>query len=150
MRRSSFLVLLSFAACGAPPPIREVHPSPAAASISPSMPDDDVVAFLNGKAITRREVADHALATDGKGLIDQFIRWKVRTDRVRELGISNSADELKARGRAILENFRLSQGDAAYKHQLAEAGLSEDEYVARFATTPEFSDRLSLEKAFLT
>src|SRR2546425_1183860 len=79
------------------PPIVEVpHGSPTLAppTASPSMSDDEVVAFLNGRPITRREVADRALAVDGKNLIDQFIRWRVRGDRVKELGIVNTDDEL--------------------------------------------------------
>jgi len=144
-----FPLLVALAACAAPPPVRVAAPKPGpVVPAEMSMTEDEVVALLNGRPVTRREVADHALAADGKNLIDQYIRWKVRTDRVRELGIVNTPEELKARARAILDTFRRTEGEEAYRKQLEEAGLTEDQYVDRFTATPGFPDRLSLEKAF--
>lgn len=149
------LAALLLAACAAPrPPIVEVRPAPtpspapSPAPVRPSMADDEIVALVNGRPLTSREVTDRAMAADGRSLIDQYIRWKLRSDRVASLGIVNSEEELKARARVILDGFRLGEGEEAYKRQLADAGMTEEEYIRRFSATPEFSDRLAIEKAF--
>ena len=110
------------------------------------MSDDEIVAFLDGRPLSRREVTDRAMEVDGRGLIDQYVRWKLRRDRLAELGISNTEEELRARARVILDAFRLGEGEEAYRRQLEDAGLTEDEYIRRFSATPEFADQAKLDK----
>jgi hypothetical protein len=145
------LLALLLAACGAPPS-REfpAAPPPDNAFDPEGRPDpgeDAIVAFVDGEPVRWRVVADRAMATRGKELIDQYIRWKLRQDRIRDLGIANTADELRGRARAILDVFRKQAGEAELTKRLDEQKVTEAEYIERFVTNPEFDDHVKSEKA---
>ena len=145
MRRSWFL-LAALAACSSPP-----EPDPRTQPpISMNLPDDEIVARLYGRPVTRREVTERAMTADGWRLVEDYAKWRVRHDRIAELGIENTEAELRARARVIIDAFRKSNGDATFREQLAAAGFkSEEEYVAKFIAKPEFSERLAAEKALV-
>ncbi len=145
MRRLPFL-LATLAACSSTPDSDPVTPPP----IGMSLPDDEVVARLNGRAITRREVTDRAMAVDGRKLVEDYAKWRVRQDRLSELGVTNTETELRARANVIIDAFRRSNGEAKFREQLAAAGFkTEEEYLATFTKKPEFSERLAVEKALV-
>jgi len=140
--------LLLLAACETAPVTPATAPNPPPPDVM-NLPDDDIVAVLNGKPVMRREVTERAMAAEPKRLIDDFIKWRVRVDRVREVGIENTPDEISARAHAILDDFRRANGEEALKKQLAETGLTEAQYVDKFARTAEFAERVAVEKAIV-
>ena len=48
-----------------------------------------------------RDVVDHSMASRGRELIDKYIQWKLRKDKLEELGIRNSPDDLRRRAQVI-------------------------------------------------
>ncbi len=138
-------VLLAAAACGAPDPAPPKDPGP----IGMNLPEDEIVAFLNGKPVMRRDVTDRAMLADGKRLIDAYIGWRVRQDRIESLGITNTSGEIQMRAKAIVAYTRRTSGDDQVKAELAKANLTEEEYIQRWASNPILPERLAEEKALV-
>ncbi|HEY3225963.1 MAG TPA: peptidylprolyl isomerase [Planctomycetota bacterium] len=142
--------LLLAAACAAPGP-RETPAAPPPnifdppASADPQ--DDAVVAFIDEQPVRWRDVVDRAMSARGKELIDQYILWKLRRERIQELGIRNTPEELRNRAKVGLEAKRAQVGDEDLKKWLAAQKLTEAEVIERLAQNPEFDESVKNEKA---
>jgi len=141
------------AACGAPGP-RETPaaPPPSNPGItdptpSPIPQDDPVVAFIDEQPVRWRAVVDRAMTARGKELIDQYILWKLRRERIQELGIRNTPEELRKRAKIGLDAKRAQVGDEALKKWLDAQKLTEAEALDRLAQNPEFDEVVKNEKA---
>jgi hypothetical protein len=143
--RVALPLLLAAAACGAPNPAPPKDPGP----IGMNLPEDEIVAFLNGKPVMRRDVTDRAMLSEGKRLIDAYVGWRVRKDRIETLGITNTAEEIQRRAKAIVEYTRRTSGEEQVKAELAKAKLTEAEYIERWASNPILPERLAEEKALI-
>ena len=152
MRPWRFLPALILAAgCGAParsefpaaPPPRNPGDVPSAADPQ----DNPVVAFIDGRPVTWRSVVDHAMATRGKDLIDKYILWQVRRNRIEEIGIRNTPEDLRRRAQLWIDEVRASAGAEAVKKKLEDQKLTEAQYVERFVANPEFDEHVKNEKA---
>src|SRR5687767_2569359 len=103
MRIAPFVSAFIFlAGCGAPPtreePARPPPPNAGDADLDPAPPaQDEIVALIDKEPVRLRDVVDHAMAARGKELIDKYIVWKLRRDKIEELGIRNTPDELRKR-----------------------------------------------------
>ncbi len=151
MRLVPLILALALSACASKPKLPDTGPGgtgqlpiPAASDAS----DDRVVAFIDGRPILWRDVTEHAMTAGGKQLIDEYIRWKLRHDVSRKLGVANTPDEIRARAKSIVEFARKSQGDAKVDAALKERGLTEAQYVETFVADPLFGERLIVEKTF--
>lgn len=148
------LVILpvALAACASPRPPSAV-PGPATTEqvipAGPQTGDEHIVALLDGQPVTWRQVAEHAMEAGSRRLIDEYIYWKLRRNKIRELGITSTPEELRARAGLIVEQARKAQGDEKVQEALKREGLTEQQYVARFAEDPLFAERLAVEKAFV-
>lgn len=150
MKRPAILFLSVLAACGTPPrenptgpPPRNVHEQDPPRT---SSRDGEIVAFVNGRAVTWGDVTAHAMTTQGKSLIDEYIVWKLRVDRIRELGITNTPDDLMARAKAIFQNIIREFGQEAVDKDLKSRNLNEAQYLQQFVDNPQFGERVLLEK----
>ncbi|MBI4563128.1 MAG: hypothetical protein HY716_00340 [Planctomycetes bacterium] len=142
----SLLALAAVVAVGCgPTPLR-----PAPESVPPSRreAEDRIVAFMDETPIHWRDVVRHAYQTHRKLLIDQYIAWKLRDNRARDLGLRNTPEELEARARAHVQMIRRLQGEETIRRQLSESRLTEEAYVEHLAARTDFSDRLISEKLF--
>jgi hypothetical protein len=137
-------LLAALVACSSDPASTSTPPP-----IGMSLPDDEIVALIDGKPVLLHDVAAHAMAADGKKLIDDYIKWKIKDDRVREFGITNTPDEIQARAKAMITSFRRDNGDGKLTEELAKLHLTEEQYINRFATSPEMGPRLAAEKAIV-
>jgi hypothetical protein len=108
-----------------------------------------VVALVDGEPVTWREVAASAMRLNARQLVDQYIYLKLRRAFIRKHGITNDAGEVRARAEAILESAKRTQGEERVKADLAEQGVTEEQYVQRFATDPAFAERLLAETAIV-
>ena len=152
MRILPFLcALILTAGCGSTP----VRETPAAApppsnpgDAEPEMPAQETpVAFIEDQPVTWRAVVDHAMAGRGKELIDKYILWKLRRDKLDELAITNSKDDLRKRAQLLVDAVRASAGPEALKKKLEELKLTEAAYVEKFASNGEFDEHVRNEKA---
>ncbi|HEU4338683.1 MAG TPA: hypothetical protein VFS19_01330, partial [Planctomycetota bacterium] len=120
--------LVFFSGCGAPPlreePAKPPPPNHGDAIPEPPPPQDDIVAFIDKEPVRLREVVDHSMASRGKELIDKYILWKLRRDRLEELGIRNTPDELRRRAEVMVSAYRKSAGEEKFKKDLAARKLS--------------------------
>lgn len=128
--------ILWLAACGAPP---AVPPPPAA-------PEDDVVAYLDDVPIRRQEVLRTAAETDFPALLRRHLLRLVRDMKKKEYGIANTSEERRRRARRALADLRASRGEESVQDLLKKNGLTEEEYVARYAATEALDARLTNEK----
>ncbi len=146
-----FCVLALLAGCGAPPsrqtPAAPPPANPGDAAPVSSPQDESIVAFINEQPVTWRSVVDHAMASRGKELIDQYILWKLRQDRIQELGIRNTPDELKRRAKVGLEAKRTMVGPEQMKKWLEAQQLTEPQVIDRLAQNPDFDELVKNEKA---
>src|SRR5258705_11235903 len=123
-------------------------PSSVFAGRPPRIPQEDpVVAFIDEQPGGRRDVVHRAMISRGKELIDQYILWKLRRERIQELGIRNTPEELGKRARVGLDAKRDQGGDEALKKWLDAQKLTEAEALARLAQNPEFDEVVKNEKA---
>lgn len=144
---ASLLAIL--ASCGAPPRENPTGPPPANVHDQEPRPggrDGEIVAFVNGRPVTWADVTTHAMSTQGKSLIDEYIVWKLRTDRIRDLGLTNTPEELLARAKAIFQNILREFGEEAVLKDLKARNLTEEAYLQQFVQNPQFGERLLLEK----
>jgi len=144
-------VLLLAAACAAPGP-RETPAAPPPSNTWDPPPasnpqDEAVVAFIDEQPVRWRDVVDRAMTARGKELIDQYILWKLRRDRIQELGIRNTPGELRSRAKIGLDAKRAQVGEEALKKWLAAQKLTEAEAIDRLAQNPDFDEVVKNEKA---
>src|SRR5688500_17096985 len=119
----SLCALVFAAGCGAPPvreaPAKPPPPSnPGDAPPEPPSRDDVPDAFIDKEPVMLREVVDHSMAARGKELIDKYILWKLRRDRLEELGVKNSLDDLRRRAELIITAQRKSSTEEQFKKYL--------------------------------
>jgi hypothetical protein len=148
------LVLAS--GCGSPRPIQEEYaklPSTPpdnpgiSAAPEPAHQEDYPVAFIDKTPVMWREVVDYSMSSRGKELIDKYILWKLRKDRLDELGIRNSPDDLKRRAEIIVSAYKKKVGDEQFKKDLAARRMTEGEYLDTFVRNAEFDEHVKNEKA---
>ncbi len=99
MRLLPLSLALALAACASKPKLPD--PGPGATSQQPiptvaDASDERVVAFLDGRPITWRDVTEHAMIAGGKQLIDEYIRWRLRHDVSKKLGVTNTPEDIRA------------------------------------------------------
>jgi hypothetical protein len=128
-----------------PPPINPGDESKAPAPVSQD--DNKPVALIDGEPVTWRTVVEHAMATRGKELIDKYISWKLRTDKLDALGIRNSPDELRRRAQLWIESTEKEMGPVAFEKMLDQLKTTRDERAKMLSESPEFDDLLRTEKA---
>jgi hypothetical protein len=87
------------------------------------------------------------MATRGKELIEQYILAKLRRDRVQELGIRNTPDELKKRAQVGLDAERRRAGPEQWQKWLDAQKLTEEQVVDRLAKNANFDEVVKAEKA---
>jgi len=151
MRILPFLCALILAAgCGAPPS-REMPAGPPPSNPGDAAPEDSSqdkpVAFIDDQPVMWRAVVDHAMASRGKDLIEKYILWKLRRDRLEELGIRNTPEHLRRRAQAWIDAVRKQAGEEEFKKKLDEMKMTEAGYVERFIANPEFDEHVRNEKA---
>ncbi len=151
--RPLLLLGLLAAACGGPrrEPTRPA-PAPTTEQVVPAGPqskDDHVVAFVNGRPVTWRQVAERAMNLGGRQLIDQYVHWMLRQDFLRTNGISSTPADLRARAKGIVDQARRTQGDAKVDAALKQEGLTEAQYIDRFVADPLFAERFLTELALV-
>jgi hypothetical protein len=109
--------------------------------------DDIPVAFIDKEPVMYREVVDHSMSARGKELIDKYILWKLRRDRLEELGIKNSQEDLRRRAELIITAQRKTSGEEQFKKYLEARKLTEAAYVDAFVANAEFDEHVRTEKA---
>jgi hypothetical protein len=139
------------AGCGAPP-VREEPakppPPPPMNSGDTAPPQDDVpVAFIDKEPVMLREVVDHSMAARGKELIDKYILWKLRRDRLEELGVKNTPEDLRRRAQLIIAAQRKTSGEEQFQKYLEARKLTEAAYLEAFIANAEFDEHVRTEKA---
>jgi hypothetical protein len=151
MRILPFLCALILTAGCAGPNRRENPAAPPPSNPGDAPPDvgqdNPVVAFIDEEPVYWRAVVDHSMATRGKELIEQYILAKLRRDRVQELGIKNTPDELKRRAKVGLDAERRRAGPEQFQKWLDAQKLTEDQVVDRLAGNPNFDEIVKAEKA---
>jgi hypothetical protein len=144
-------VLLLAGACGstpiretpaAPPPL---NPGDVAPDNSPQ--DDAPVAYIDDQPVPRRAVVDYAMTSRGKELIEKYILWKLRKDRLDELKVKNTPDDLRTRARLWIELLEKQVGEAGIKKKLDEMKMTKENWVERFVASGEFDEHVRNEKA---
>jgi len=143
--------LIFFSGCGAPP-LREEPAKPPPPNHGDAIPDapppqDDIVAFIDKEPVRLREVIDHAMAARGKELIDKYILWKLRKDKIEELGIVNTPEDLRKRAELIVSAYRKKVGEEQFKKDIAARGMTESAYLDTFVKNAEFDEHVKTEKA---
>ena len=128
-----------------PPPINTGDESKEPAPVSQD--DQKPVALIDKEPVTWRMVVDHAMATRGKELIDKYISWKLRTDKLDALGIRNTPDELRRRAQVWIESTEKEMGAAAFEKMLDQLKTTREERAKMLSESPEFDDLLRTEKA---
>jgi hypothetical protein len=108
--------------------------------------DEAVVALYNGEPLTWRSVAEKALELDPKSAVDTYVRWRVADDRRAELRITNSAEELRLRAKAYVDDARRRLGPEGFAAQLKAEGSTEADYASRLAGSDYLSQLLTLDK----
>ncbi len=108
--------------------------------------DGEIIAFIDDRPVTWGDVTAHAMSTQRKSLIDEYVAWKVRKDRLKNLGITNSPEELKTRAKAIYDSVVAEFGAEKVEADLKARGLSVEKYLGQFAEDPRFDERLLVEK----
>lgn len=134
------LALLLLAACSSPPPRQ-----PESRETKPPG-DDRIVAMIDGKPVTWREVAERSMDLELKRNIDLYARWKILETRREKLGIRNSPDHLGRRADAMIAQFKQRQGEEVFRRQLQAEGYTEAAYRDFVVRNRLFVEKLTLEK----
>lgn len=109
--------------------------------------EDPIVAFIDDQPVTYRTVVEHSMTHRGRELIDKYILWKVRRDRLEELGIKNTTDDLRKRAQVVVAAWRKQIGDDQFAKYLESRKLTEAAYVETFVGNSEFDEHVRNEKA---
>lgn len=148
MRIVPFLCALILAAgCGAPSSREEPAKPPPPDNPGNAAPQDEIVAFIDDRPVTLRTVVDHSMSQRGKELIDKYILWKLRRDRLDELGIRNTPEELRRRAQVLVAAWRKEIGEDQFKKYLESRKMTEVSYLETFAGNGEFDEHVRNEKA---
>lgn len=139
------ILLLVGASCGggAPEPRPVPHPPTADA---PKPPEHTVVAWLDGRPITRDALLDGTLAMDYKGTVDRYVMRVLVDERKKTLGIVNTPEQLRGRAEARVRTLKAAS-PAVFEQNLRRAGITEAEFVDRWAADASLDLLLGNEKA---
>lgn len=143
MKRTLVLILLA-AGCGGGPEPRPVQPPPPADA--PRPPEHTVVAWLNGRPITRDALLDGTLAMDYKGTVDRYVMRVLVDEHKQSNGIVNTPEQLRARAETRVRTLK-SASPAVFEQNLRRAGITEAEFVDRWAADASLDLLLGNEKA---
>ena len=143
MKRTLVLILIA-AGCGGSPEPRPVR-APASAD-APKPPEHSIVAWLNGRPVTRDALLDGTLTMDYKGTVDRYVMRVLVDERKKALGIANTPEQLRDRAEARVRGLK-SASPAVFEQNLLRAGITEAEFVDRWAADPSLDLLLGNEKA---
>lgn len=143
---AALLVLLG---CGTPA-TREVRPLADGLSESRRKKDDEIVALFNGRPVTWRAVAEHALESDFRAAVDRYVRSLIVQERRTALGIVNTPGDLRRRAEALVQASLKEPGKEAFLSRIDREGLSLEAYIERLAGSRALDEALALEKVVRT
>ena len=144
-------VLLLSAGCGATTPKAEpaapppLNPGDAAPETPPQ--DAPPVAYIDDQPVTWKAVVDHAMTSRGRELIDKYILWKLRQDRLEELQVRNTPDDLRRRAQLWIDAMEKQVGAEGIQKKLDEMKMTKKDWVERFMASAEFDEHVRSEKA---
>jgi hypothetical protein len=154
--KRSFLVwaCLLGACSGADEPRGAARVDPSVAPIAP--PKDEappprhwIVAWINGRPVTRDDILDATLQMDYEGTVSRYAARVLVQQRKQELGIVNTPDQLRRRARVYVDQLKASAGAPAFDEQLRRSGTSEEDFVDFWARQAALEALLGNEKATL-
>jgi hypothetical protein len=105
------------------------------------------VAFIDNQPVTWQEVAEFSMSSRGKELIDKYILWKLRQQKLDELGVKNTPEELRRRAQLYVDALEQQMGEASFKKALEETKTTKASRVQTLAAAAEFDELLRTEKA---
>jgi hypothetical protein len=144
-----FLILLLYG-CGSQA-VRETPSKPPPENPGDLEPQDrPPVAFIDNRPVTWQEVVDHSMSARGRELIEKYILWKLRKEKLDELGIGNTREDLRRRAQLYVDALENQMGEAAFKKALEESKMTKASRVESLAANPEFDELLRTEKGVVT
>ena len=137
-------VLLLSAGCGATTPKAEPAAPPPLnpGDAVPETPTQDAppVAYIDDQPVTWKAVVDHAMTSRGRELIDKYILWKLRQDRLEELQVRNTPDDLRRRAQLWIDAMEKQVGAEGIQKKLDEMKMTKKDWVERFMASAEFDE----------
>ena len=85
--------------------------------------DGEIVAKVNGEAITKEELYQEMLSTGGKQLLDRLINQKLIEQAAKEKGVTVTDEQVDEGLNEMKEQFG---GESSFQFYLAQFGMTED------------------------
>ncbi len=104
----------------------------------------EVVARVNGKPITREELAERCLARYGAKELERLIAWTLMQSASERRGLTISDDEVEAEAGRTAKGFGLS-AEAWFRTLKEERGISKDQYLHEILYPGLLLKKLGLE-----
>lgn len=105
------------------------------------------MAYIDDQPVTWKAVVDYSMSSRGRELIDKYILWKLRQDRLEELQIRNSPDDLRRRALLWIDAMEKQVGAEGLQKKLDEMKMTKKDWVERFMASSEFDEHVRSEKA---
>jgi hypothetical protein len=147
--RPLFPALVALSGCGTPSP-HAAPPLHDEVSESRRKKDEEIVALHDGRPLTWRAVAEHALANDFRAAVDRCVRSRIVEERRAALGIVNTPADLRRRADSLVRAALEGSSAEAFRARIAGDGFTEETYREHLAGSRYLDEALGLERVVRT